>query len=808
MMNNKLIEKLEWNLLLNHLAQDCQTQEAKTRALSLQPTLKKGEIIEHWAKVEPLLAVVRLNLSPLIGDLSPVYALLKSLSIGQVLEGEQFKDILKLLETTQRVYDFAREYSVSCSTLFQVKNKLKPLPDLLRVLSRSIDDAGHIRDDATPELLRIRSQKRSLRKRIEETLSSISQGTEFSKYIQDDYFTLREDRYVIPVKLDGRGRVPGLIVDTSASGQTLFIEPSSIHSQNQMLKELELSERLETFRIMKELSQKIFHESSIIKSNYEEIIELDLLFAEARFAYSLDARTVPLSDRPLIQMKQALHPLIKLGGSRAVANDIELKEGQNALVISGPNAGGKTVILKTVGMIQMMVASGLLVPVGEGSEIYLFENMFIEMGDTQDLSSQLSTFSGHLMGLKPILQKAGKFDIVFLDEICVGTEPHTGAALAQSMLEHLVEKGVWVVATTHFDSLKVLAMNNSRFRSGAMGYREDYHPTYKLNVDIPGLSFGIEVAEQVGIAPTIIHRARDLHGKEASAFEDAIGAVLKKISNYETKLDEAEVKIRKAEEERSRWAHEVEVLKKRRHDLAEKVIDKYEQDLRDMREKFEETIKKLKPAHQDPLKKELSETLGDLQKGLVKLSDEHVVKEKEPGESVVFDKLRKGDSVYVTRFKKMGKLLRKGKTPDEKMEVEIGTLKFQVSLKELRLLPHSDIKKPNKLMQSKPGKAKKTTSSSQSEERRFVLPTATNTLDLRGVNLSDALEKTWKFMDAAVMRGEYAVIIIHGHGTQVLKNSIRRALQTESPYDITFHSGSPQEGGDGVTVVLFQKSTD
>lgn len=805
-MNAKLIEKLEWSLLLNYLADFCQTHEGKSRALTLAPGLQRDEVKERWDLVEPLLALVRLDSLAAIGELSPISSVLKSLSIGQVLEGEQFKIILSLLDTTQRVSAFAREYASTCRTLALVKDRLEPLPELLRALSKTIDENGGVRDDASPELARLRSQKRSLRKRIEESLASISQDSEFSKYIQDDFFTMREDRYVVPVKLDGRGRVSGTIIDTSASGQTLYIEPISIQTQNQNLKEIELSERLEVFRILKDLSQQVAYESESIKNNYSEIVSLDLMFAEAKLAYTLDARPIPISEKPLIRLRDAVHPLLKLNqGLRVVANDIELKEGQNCLIISGPNAGGKTVILKTVGIIHMMVSAGLMPCVGPESEVYLFEKMFIEMGDTQDLSAHLSTFSGHLLGLKPILQNASKEDIVFLDEICVGTEPHTGAALAQSILENLAERGVWIVATTHFDSLKVLAMNNSRFRSGAMGYREGYHPTYKLNVDLPGLSFGIEVAEQVGILPAIIKRARELHGKEASAFEEAISSIQKQVAAYDHKLEEAEQKIRKAEEEKSRWSHEVELLKKRRHDLAEKVIEQYEEEFKQLRDKIETTLKRAKPSEHAETKKELNESLGDLKKGLSRLEEEHVHKPKEPGQLAVFDQLKKGDQVYVTRFKKMGRVIRKGKHAQEKIEVEIGSLRFQVLLKELRLVPRAEGSKPHQLLQYRPRKEAPTTPTGEKTQRLLVIPSATNTLDLRGMTVEDAMEKTWRFMDAAVMRGEYAVLIIHGHGTNTLKQAVRKALESESPYDLEFFPGSPSEGGDGVTVVYFQK---
>lgn len=810
-MGEKIAEKLEWQILLGHLSEFCQTLEGKRKALQLEPKLQREEVLKRWALSEPLVGMIKQGFVPSIGELIPIAASLKSIAIGQILDAEDFKPILSLLETTQRVCQSARDLASVCSTLSLVEKNLSPLPKLLDAITRAINPDGTIRDDATPELRRIRTQKRILHKRIEETLGQITRDTEFSNYLQDDFFTIREDRYVVPVRLDGRGRVEGAIIATSTSGHTLFIEPAAISQQNQNLKELELSEKLEIFRILKELTALVRQDSETLQANYLELVSLDLLFAEAQLAFKLDAHTIALSETPVLNLKGAIHPFIKLNESgRHVVNDIILLPGQHGLIISGPNAGGKTVILKTVGMVHMMVAAGLMPPVDAESELFLFKNIYIEMGDTQDMSAQLSTFSGHLLGLKPILERTGGQDLVLLDEICVGTEPHAGAALAQAILEHISTRRSWVVATTHFDNLKILAMNSAYFRSGAMGYREGtFFSTYKLHFDLPGLSFGLEVAEQVGIVPSVVQRARDLKGKEASALDDAIAKVVKQSADYEQKITEAEQKIAKAEEERSRWAQEVDLLKKRRHDLAERVIEQYEEELRELRDKVAGTLKTLKKDESLASDaKAMTDTLGKLQKGLSILEEKHINKPQEPGKAAVFEHLKRGDEVYVTRFRKMGRVLRKGKTEQEKLEIGVGSLKFQVPLKELRIVRSDE--KPT-LKKNPPSATPKIAGDSlvKKEKTRLpVLSTETNSLDLRGVTVEVALEKTWQFLDSAIMRGEYAVLLIHGHGTHTLKQAIRKALASESPYAIEFAPGSPQDGGDGVTVVYLNQNGD
>ncbi|RZA10139.1 MAG: endonuclease MutS2, partial [Proteobacteria bacterium] len=320
-------------------------------------------------------------------------------------------------------------------------------------------------------------------------------------YVQDKIFTIRSDRYVVPMRVDGRGRVKGSIYDTSASGQTLYMELSEVRPMNDALLELESSEKLEILRIFKELSAQIAAELDTIDNNYKQLVELDILTAEAGLAVKLDAGPASIRDTPGLSFLRARHPILEMRqGFKTVANNVGLEDGQLSLIVSGPNAGGKTVVLKTVGLLHLMVKARLLLPLDEKSEVFLFENIFVEIGDAQNLSANLSTFSGHLMGLKPVLQEAGPDDLILLDELAVGTEPHTGSAIGQAVLEELANRKATAIVTTHFDNLKSLAINDKRFRNGSMEFStKNLQPTYRLVLDIPGQSYGIEVAEQIGL---------------------------------------------------------------------------------------------------------------------------------------------------------------------------------------------------------------------------------------------------------------------------------------------------------------------
>lgn len=821
------LRSLDWLELLSRLANLAQTSEGQ-ELLSRLPTDLNGEKVkENWNKIEPLRAIAIKGYRAPIGEVLPVAPYLRAANLGQLLLGRDLNEILALLLSAQKVAGFCRDFRETCSTLRHYGSRIQALPHLARDISKAIDAEGEVLDSASPELERIRRQKSSLRRQIEERVKRLLLEKEVEAYLQDDFFTVRNDRYVVPIKLDGRGRVKGSILATSDSGQTLFIEPTELIPFNDQLQEIEVSEKLEIIKIFKWLTGGVAKDSEAIRENHDALIELDVLTAEAQFAVQTDAYVIGISDTPCVQLYNARHPLIvdDSGKNVAVPNDVVLRSGESVLIISGPNAGGKTVVLKTVGLLTTMAGAGLLIPADPKSSIYLFDKVYVEMGDSQNISASLSTFSGHIMGLKPIVEKTKSTDLVLLDELAVGTDPQTGAGIAQAIVEDLAKRKIMSIVTTHFDSLKGLAVSGSVYRNGSMEFSEKSHrPTYKLLLDIPGQSYGLELAERIGFPKYIIERARELRGRSGSQLDLAAAELLAaraKVSEIENQLKDREHAL---DQGLQRWEDERKALEELRQTTTEKLRKKYESEFQELRSSLRSSLEEMKELEKTVRKQNLEgvnlEQLTNARgqtKQLLDASDAKIraalqpadPNSNAPGKPLTSDQARQGAKVFVVPLGKSGVISKVTGEGAESVEVQVGIIKLRSQVSDLRLLEASPrgavsvgsvpsakkpVQAPAKPIQPVPNVTKAAS---------LVLQTHTNSLDLRGSDVDSALEKTWRFIDAAMMRGEHAVVIIHGHGEDRLKKSIRQALTSESPYEIGHRPGSDNEGGDGVTIVTF-----
>jgi DNA mismatch repair protein MutS2 len=818
-IEDRVLTKLEWPLVTDHLARLAQTTEGRAACQTLSPTLGRVEIEDRWRLSLPLRRLVQQGYRAPIGELEPMHPILKAAGMGQVLDGVDIRQVGTLLEATRKVHAFASDLQSRCETLAKIRPLILSLPQLLAEINRTVGAEGELLDTASPELTRIRRQKISVRKRIEDTIKRlIHDNAELGKYLQDDFYTVRSERYVIPMRVDGRGRVKGSILDTSASGQTLFLEPAAITPINDELQDLEIEEKLEIARIFRDLTAKIAKDRDTLAGNYDQLLRLDCLTAEADLAARLNAGTVTLADRPLLDLRGARHPLIGNhdGHKGAVANTVGLESTQTSLIVSGPNAGGKTVVLKTVGLVHLMAKAGLLVPADETSQLYLFDHVYLEMGDSQNLTANLSTFSGHLLGLKPILNDADEHDLVLLDELAVGTDPQTGAAIATAVLEDLADRKAMTLVTTHFDALKGMAIKDKRFRNGSMEFSlASLKPTYQLILDVPGQSYGIEVAEQMGLPARLIARAKDLRGHAASALDQAVSDLMHARDAARQMQEETHKAKLAAEAEQERWRQEVELVKEQRKKAAKHLTDKYEDDLRQLRGEFEDAIKKLRQAAKD--------SKGDTQASLAdrRVADESLKKmdnvlgelassfndEKLPGRVTTRAELSPGTPVYVLPLKKAGRVVKVPMGDSEPIDVEVGVIKLRVSTHDLRLISEGEVAggkpAPAKHDKPKPPSAPNKPAAGASPEVPFTPQTATNSIDLRGKDVDDAIKSSLDFLDRSLMRGEESVILIHGHGTGALQANLRHALKHSCPYDVRFRAGIDQEGGDGVTVVKF-----
>lgn len=817
MINELTLEKLQWSQLCEALASEARTIEGNHSCLNLKPVFETFDIELRWQDVIPLRDLVRAGYRPPIGELPDMHRTFRAVSLGQILDGEEIWSVNVLLQMVRNVHQFAMDKQDKCRTLQKFYRLIQPLPKLSRTIEKTISPDGELLDDASPELMRIRQQKLSMRRKIETTIKQLLAAQDVESYVQDNFFTIRSDRYVVPMRLDSRGRVRGTIYDTSASGQTIFMELAEVRPLNDALLELESSEKLEILRIFKELSALIATELEVIDNNYKQLVELDILSAEAGLAARIDAGSVHLRSEPGLNLVRARHPLLEMRpGFKTVANNVALEEGQLSLIVSGPNAGGKTVVLKTVGLIQLMAKARLLLPVEDTSEIFLFHNIFVEIGDAQNLSANLSTFSGHLMGLKPVLMEARPTDLVLLDELAVGTEPHTGSAIGQAVLEELANRKATAIVTTHFDNLKSLAINDKRFRNGSMEFStKNLQPTYRLVLDIPGQSYGIEVAEQIGLPPHVIERAKDLRGRSSSNMEailDSWMALRDEASAEKTRYAQLKLDM---EAQKHRWEQERAALASSKQDTSAKIKARYQDQLDTLKSEYESMVGELRdllkeqkkaPSDPDKLKEIIRDNQNRLdaknrsaQGSLMDVEREFYSVDKLPGQPATVADLKEGARVYIVSMAKEAVVSKVSGEPNPSIEVKAGLLKIKPQLADLRILgeqkpePTRDqtIRERSRTFAPQPNKS----------EVAFTLPTLTNSLDLRGMDADSALDRTWGFIDKAVLRGESAVILIHGHGTDTLKKSLRRALAKDAPYALDFRPGESEEGGDGVTVV-------
>lgn len=834
-----VLQKLEWPILIEQLANLAQSEEGKSHCQTLEPNFAREAIESRWTQVEALKKVVAQGYRPPVGNLLPMAKIFRATEVGQILLGVELRRVFDLLNATRQVYAFAGDFSERCPPLRPFRARLYPLPVLLRDIEKAVGPDGELLDTASEELQRIRRLKITLRQRIEAHIRQLLLDQELETYLQDDFYTVRNDRYVVPIRLDGRGRVKGSIVDTSQSGQTLFMEPASVAPLNGELLELDLSEKLEIIRIFRVLTSQIQAELEVIRQSYDALIELDTLTAEASFAHQIGAGTIHLLDEGqpeyVLDLIEARHPLIKKDdGAPPVASSIGLEPHQSCLIISGPNAGGKTVVLKTIGLLHLMAKARLLVPAAATSRMRLPKRVFLEMGDSQSLTANLSTFSGHIAGLKPILMEATNADMVLLDELATGTDPQTGAAIAQGILETLATRGCLTTATTHFESLKGLAITDQRFRNGSMEYSlRTLTPTYRLLLDIPGQSFGIEVAEKMGLSPSVIARAKALRGAVASSLDAAVlhlTEAREETQRTQGALDRERIA---AQEERSRLEEERTLIEETRKKTAEKLRQKYDTEIRDLLRDVEDANRGLRSlltkwqgkygAISEADAKELASTQDTvhvaLQLASNKLGELGTLGKMNtalPGFPAVFADLTPGISVYVVPLGKKGEVVKRGTKPDDGIEVLVGIMQMKVNLQDLRVAtdPHDkrtaatpkppDVKRPERNppggLSSGEGAAPGGGPSIQ-EAPILVIQTPTNSIDLRGKRADEGLEAAMGFVDRAVMRGEPYVILIHGHGTDRLKTLIRGSLKEMTSYSLTFRPGNDQEGGDGVTVV-------
>ncbi|NMA01184.1 MAG: endonuclease MutS2 [Clostridia bacterium] len=787
-MNKFTLEKLEFNKIINMLTKECSSSLGQAKAQGLEPILDYEQIVLWQEETSEGVLIRRFEPQIPLGGLVDTRSSIRKAEMGGLLEAEEFLHLGSNLRATRKLKSFLtkkKQYLIPRMEWWG--GQLTPLPSLEKEIDSIVSPEGDIRDDASFELARIRRKIATLLNRIKDKLDNMIKSDTYQKYLQDPIVTIRGDRYVVPVKQEYRGQVPGIIHDQSASGATLFIEPMAVVEMNNDLRKSLVEERDEITRILQELSKKVAVHVRELRDNLEVLAQIDFIFAKARLSEKMSAVEPKMVEEQKIDIIKGRHPLIK--PQEVVPLTISLGEDFEALVITGPNTGGKTVTLKTVGLFVLMSQSGLHIPAEMGSTIGIFTKIFADIGDEQSIEQSLSTFSSHMTNIVKILAQADSKTLVLMDELGAGTDPSEGAALAIAIIDYLLNKKVKIIATTHYSELKTYAFNEERVQNASVEFDvQTLRPTYRLLIGVPGKSNAFEIASRLGLKEEVVHKARSLISQDEKNVADLIESLeANQLTSEKNKL-ETEAKLKIATEK-------LRAIEKAEEALAEKaeriILDAQTEALeiiKKARRESEEIIKEIRTlAKEEILRAEQRAT--DLKKSL-EVEEDRLASKVFQGPKVTGRKPKKvkaGQEVFIPKLNQIGTVITEPNSNGE-LQIQAGILKITVNIDELQ------VAEPKEAPQ-KTGVGKIVSSKSYN-----IRPE----LDFRGTTVEEASIIVDKYLDDAYLAGLTQVSLIHGKGTGVLRSHIRDMLKNH-PHVKTFRIGGFNEGGTGVTIVELKK---
>lgn len=799
LFTSKVLTTLEYDKIIEMLAECAQTEGAKARALSLTPIADFDDIVLRQTRTDDAKRLINAKGYPAFSAPESVVPSSDRAYKGAVLSPRDLLDIASLLRSARAVLDYGKTDKIFDTSLDGIFSRMIPNRALEDKITRSILSEDMIADEASPELADIRRRIKAANNRIKDTLQGYIGGARL-KYLQENLVTMRNGRYVVPVKAEFKNEMKGLVHDTSSSGATLFIEPMAVVDANNELKSLASAEQHEIERILAALSAECAENSSAISLNYHNITELAFYYAAATLAMQMRAERPIIKKDRMLDLKRARHPLISR--DKVVPIDVSVGADFDTLVITGPNTGGKTVTLKTMGLLTLMAQSGLQIPAADSSVVGVFDEVLVDIGDEQSIEASLSTFSSHMVNVVDILKKAGKRSLVLFDELGSGTDPVEGAALAISILEKIQSVGALCASTTHYAELKAYALETERVQNASCEFDiETLRPTYRLIIGTPGKSNAFAISEKLGISPDVIERANALIARENKRFEDVIERLdtnriemEKERAIAEQMRIEYEAFKRKSEEElKAKIAKSEEEIQKATL-KARQILDSARassqfifQQLEDMR-KQEDKAKRyqMMDAAREEVRRSLRESEG-LFEGVdvrdISLDDEY----KLPRPLAV------GDKVYVTTVGAEG-VITALKNKDGLVSVTAGILKTKVAEDKLRLIDgKTKFKRRPEPARVNEGKVKKS-----------IVSTFHAEVDVRGMIGDDAWFVVDKYLDDAVLAGVPSVRIIHGKGTGALRAALWKYFKTDSRIK-SYRHGAYGEGDAGVTIVEFKQ---
>lgn len=776
---------LEFDKIKEELSKFAKFEQSRVlclRAQALNETDKIKKQIELTREAKKILDYAKDTPTEFIADVSKI----KNNSAMSYLMEEELIDIAKTMKSSRLLKRFILENSDEDFLLKNLAQNLIADKELEDKIFETFDENLRIRQNATPELKGLYSSLRDTEQNIRDQVSSLLNNQNFSKYLQDNIYTQRDDRIVFQVIASNKTKVPGIVHDVSASAKTFYIEPAQLVPLNNKVREVKSKIHAECIRILVGLTDLVKNHMSGLEHCERIMSEIDFHFAKARYAVKLQAVEPELTEEKYIYFENMKHPLLMQVTEDVIANNFEIGKDYKSVIITGSNTGGKTVTLKTIGLFILMAKAGMFLPCTH-AKLYPFRNVFADIGDSQSILQSLSTFSSHMTNIIEILNQSNDESFVLLDEICAGTDPVEGAVLAQGILEKLAQKQVTSVITTHYGELKALEYSNSFFKNASVEFNtETLKPTYKLLIGIPGLSNAISIAANLGLDKEIVNKVKTTLITQ----KDPTVAVVEKLQETHQELsknlEQAQELKETSLEIKKEYEENLNKVKQNKKKTLKNIKNKFDSEMMEARAEIKEILDELRREKSEKIARRAYSRLAKLEEGFRGEIDK--VSDKQKYLEIDWDKVVIGDILMIKNLHQKVTVLT---LPDKnkRLFVDMGAMKMKVKKDELAVLDEN-YKEPAKI--KIPG-----TSFKKFELKRYEM---SQTLDLRGFRVEEALDEVENYLDKASLYNLTPVYIIHGHGTGALKQAVRDFLKT-SPYVAKFRPGEDSEGGDGVCVV-------
>lgn len=788
-MNNKTLVSLEFDKIKEILKTFCITSMGADKTSALVPSTNIKEIKRMQTETSEAVSLsLRRSVFPLV-PVNNLDTISKKVSVGSALQPNELLIVCDVLRTSRRLkeYFFDSDFEPSdFKVLYDYFENLYTNTNIEEEITRCIKNEEDLDDRASKTLYEIRTNIVDLENKIKNKLNAIIHSSSTSKFLQDAVVTFRNDRYVVPVKQEYRNEIPGLIHDSSSTGSTLFIEPNAIFDMNNSIKELRIKEQLEIERILALLTQMIAPIIESINASIDEIANIDFAFAKAKYSVRTDSFEPIIQENGYCNFKKARHPLIS--AETVVPIDVWFGKDFNSLIITGPNTGGKTVTLKTIGLLCIMAQSGLHIPASESTELCVFENIYTDIGDEQSIEQSLSTFSAHMTNIVNILNNVTKNDLVLIDELGSGTDPIEGAALAMAILEHLYSVNCKTIATTHYTELKTFAMQTAGIENASCEFDvETLKPTYKLLIGIPGKSNAFAISQKLGLDKKIIARANEFLTEENIRFEDVLSDMEHNRRKAQEERELSQKLLNEATKTKEQITDEKEKLEKKKSEILSNAKQKARDILLDAENEANEIIKeltKLKNSKSVTANKQAEEKRNELKKSISDIQKDLILPNTENIKPISANDIKLGMKVNIPSLNQEATIVSK---PDKKQNVIVqsGLVKLTIHISQLELPKKTDTK------------AKVKTATQKISNKSQNISTE---IKLLGMTVDEAIDALDKYLDSAYLSSVSIVRVVHGKGTGLLRKGIHNYLKTH-PHVKSYRLGVYGEGDTGVTIV-------